>query len=51
MVSGSSVELPDMPWSNWEVKATDIAICRDDQDEPIILGSGAYGTVSQVFHH
>ena len=43
--SSHSVELPDLPWSDWEIKASDIVISKDSHDEPLKLGSGAYGTV------
>lgn len=40
--------LPDMPWSDWEIKADDIHITKDETGAPIKLGSGAYGTVSFI---
>ena len=55
----SSVELPDLPWSDWEIKASDIQMAQNAQGAPVKLGSGAYGTVApcsphqsfQVFNH
>lgn len=46
--SSHSVELPDLPWSDWEIKASDIQMARHANGEPIKLGSGAYGTVSST---
>lgn len=45
--SGSStVDLPDLPWSDWQIKADDIIFAQDETGQPHKLGSGAYGTVS-----
>ena len=46
--SSHSVELPDLPWSDWEIKAADINITKDSHGEPVKLGSGAYGTVKTM---
>jgi len=43
--STGSLGLPDLPWSDWELKADDIIITKDAEGNPIKLGSGAYGTV------
>ena len=44
--SGTSVDLPELPWSDWEIKADDIIMAKDADGSPVKLGSGAYGTVS-----
>ena len=43
--TSGSLGLPELPWSDWEIKADDIHISKDEDGQPIKLGSGAYGTV------
>ena len=45
----SQIELPRMPWSDWEIAAEQITICKRPNGEDWELGSGAYGSVgSQI---
>ena len=44
--SGSGqIELPSMPWSDWEVPAEQITICKREDGSDWELGSGAFGKV------
>ena len=50
------IELPSMPWSDWEVPADQITICKREDGSDWELGSGAFGKVchappSCVLHH
>ena len=50
LLGGSVVDLPSLPWSDWELKASDILFARDGAGQPIRLGSGAFGTVNSLAH-
>ena len=43
------IELPAMPWSDWEVPAEQITICKRDDGSDWELGSGAFGKVCLGF--
>lgn len=42
----STIELPPLPWSDWEIPAEQIAICKREDGSDWELGSGAFGKVS-----
>lgn len=44
LASGQSI-LPDLPWSDWELKPEDLQICSRPDGSRWHLGSGAYGSV------
>ena len=42
---GSSIELPALPWSDWEISAEQITICKREDGSDWELGAGAFGKV------
>jgi len=45
---GSSIELPRMPWSDWEVPGEQIEICKRPDGSDWELGAGAFGKVAPL---
>ena len=39
------LELPALPWNDWEIKESDVAICRRPDGSEWELGGGAFGKV------
>ena len=48
---GSSIELPSMPWSDWEVPGDQIEICKRPDGSDWELGAGAFGKVQRHAWH
>lgn len=46
--SVGQIELPSMPWSDWEIPGEQITICKRADGSDWELGSGAFG---KVRHH
>ncbi|BDA50936.1 probable serine/threonine-protein kinase DDB_G0267514 at C-terminar half [Coccomyxa sp. Obi] len=42
---GSIIELPALPWSDWEISAEQITICKHEDGSDWELGAGAFGKV------
>lgn len=42
---GSTIELPALPWSDWEISAEQITICKREDGSDWELGAGAFGKV------
>lgn len=42
---GSTIELPSLPWSDWEISAEQITICKREDGSDWELGAGAFGKV------
>jgi hypothetical protein len=42
---GSLIQLPALPWSDWEVPADQVSICKHEDGSDWELGAGAYGKV------
>ncbi|KAK9806572.1 hypothetical protein WJX73_003484 [Symbiochloris irregularis] len=45
VAEGTSFQLPALPWSDWEVKESDVAICKRLDGSDWELGGGAFGKV------
>lgn len=42
-MGSGAIELPLLPWSDWEISADEIRICRRPNGAEWELGSGAFG--------
>lgn len=46
----SMLRLPSLPWSDWEVRESDVAICQRPDGSDWELGGGAFGKVCRLLH-
>ena len=42
------MDLPELPWSDWEIKPEDIQYVMGEESQPLKLGAGAYGAVNMT---
>lgn len=46
----SQIELPRLPWSDWEIPAEQITICKREDGSDWELGAGAFGKACSLLH-